>query len=244
MCEPPPTASSGPKPRDTVPGSSDAAAGEGSTSPPFFDAVFHIPGVPPTYQCQNFHPSFCMEASLPQDNLERCFPNPWADKENQRLLLSHCWPDAAQSFKVWGTPAKRHSNVRGHRGRHHESAPDTGCSTEDGLIKSQQAHRSPANSRSGFIWKAKTKHIPFRSKTRLNPSLPFSFKIQVYRVVSGRSKAPCPPPPAQGQARSRQDINSARKLCFSSVDISPPLNLDSFLTLLLPSACKNLYKRE
>lgn len=54
------------------------------------------------YQCQNFHPSFCMEASFPQDNLERCFPNPWADKENQMLLLSHCWPDAAESFKAWG----------------------------------------------------------------------------------------------------------------------------------------------
>lgn len=33
--EPPPTASAGPKPRDTVPGSNAAAAGEGSTSPPF-----------------------------------------------------------------------------------------------------------------------------------------------------------------------------------------------------------------
>lgn len=100
--EPPPTASAGPKPKDTVPGSNAAAAGEGSTSPPFFGAVFHIPGVPPMYPCQNFHPSFCMEASFPQDNLKRCFPDPQADRENQGLLLSHCWPDAAQLFKVWG----------------------------------------------------------------------------------------------------------------------------------------------
>lgn len=100
------------------------------------------------------------------------------------------------------------------------------------------------HSRNGSVWKAKTKHIPFRSKTRLNPSIPFSFKIQIYRVVSGRSKAPCPPPPAQGQVRKRQDSNSARKFCFSNVDISPPLNLDSFLTLLPLSASKNLYKRE
>lgn len=99
--EPPPTASTGPKPRDTVPGSSAAAAGEGSTSPPYFGAVFHIPGVSPMYQCQNFHPSFCMEASFPQDDVES-FINSWADKENQTLLLGHCWPDAAQSFKAWG----------------------------------------------------------------------------------------------------------------------------------------------
>lgn len=70
------------------------------------------------------------------------------------------------------------------------------CSTGDGLIKSQQAHTDLQHcSRSGSIWKAKTKHVPFRNKTRLNSSLPFSFKMQVYRVVSGRSKDPCPLPP-------------------------------------------------
>lgn len=128
-----------------------------------------------------------------------------------------------------GTPAKRHSNVRGHRWRHRESLLQARAAPLKMDSSSPSKHTDLQRySRSGSIWKAKTKHIPLRNKRRLNPSLPFSFKIQVYRVASGRSKAPCPPPPAQGQARSRQDSCSARKLCFSPVDISPPLNLDSF----------------
>lgn len=127
-----------------------------------------------------------------------------------------------------GTPAKRHSKVRGHRWRHCESLLQAWTAPLKMDSSSPSKHTDlQQHSRIGSIWKAKTKHRPFRSKMRLNPSLPFSFKIQVYRVVSGSSKAPYPPPLAQGQARSRQDSNSARKLCFSSVDISPPLNLDS-----------------
>lgn len=144
-----------------------------------------------------------------------------------------------------GTPAKRHSNVRGHKWRHRESLLQAWAAPLKMDSSSPIKHTDfQQHSRSRSIWKAKTKHISLRSKRRLNPSPPFSFKIQVYRVVSGRSKAPCPPPPAQGQARSRQDSCSARKLCFNSVDISPPHKLRLFSYSPSPECLQELYKME
>lgn len=240
--EPPPTASAGPKPKDAVPRSSNAAAMEGSTSPPFFCCCIPHSWSPSHVSVSKF-PPILLHVSFPQDNLQRCFPDPWADKENQRLLLSHCWPDAAQSFKVWGHLTKRHSNVRGHRRRHRESLLQAQAAPLKMDSSSPSKHTDLQQyPRSGSIWKAKTKHIPFRNKTRLNPSLPFSFKIQVYRVVSGRSKSPCPPPLPKAKPGAERTATAPESFASALWTFHHPL--DSFLTLLPLSACKNLFKRE
>lgn len=112
------------------------------------------------------------------------------------------------------------------------------CSSGDGPIESQQAHSSPAPLQEWIRLESQHKtHIPLRNITRVNPSLPVSVKMQVYRVLSAGQKILVP---AQGQARSREDSSSAGEFCFSSADTCISLPLFRLFSCSPPS--KNLHK--
>lgn len=130
-----------PSPGTLSPGSTAAAAGEGSTSPPFFGAVFHIPGVPPIIST---HP-FAWKPNFHKTTRRDVFSTLGQIKETRGFCSAIAGQMLQSHLKHGDTCQKTQQREGTQVETPGVSAPGTGCSTEDELIKSQPCTQISSN---------------------------------------------------------------------------------------------------